>query len=212
MLTPHTYLLDAATVFTDTVFLNAEGNADAVFVIKINGALSTSTYSVLQLINGTQAKNVYWKIEGAVSINNYSVFNGTIVCNNGALGALNTGVVLNGRALTTTGALTTTAITAIMTSGCNGTGVGIFETGNAKSAVSIYPNPFKTSINIILNTASVTNVELKLYNILGERIMSTSLTQQATTIEASNFPSGIYLYQVIANDKIIQSGKLISQR
>jgi hypothetical protein len=62
---------------------------------------------------------VFWKIEGAAGINNYSVFNGTMVVNNGSLGALNTGVVLNGRALTTTGALTCTAITAIMPAGCS---------------------------------------------------------------------------------------------
>lgn len=118
VLTPHTYLLDAATVFTDTLFLDAQGNPNGVFVILINGALSTSTYSTVQLINGAQAKNVFWKIEGAVGLNNYSVFCGTIVCNNGSLGALNTGVVINGRALTTNGALTTTAITAIMPPGC----------------------------------------------------------------------------------------------
>ena len=111
VLTPHTYLLNAATVLTDTVTLNAMGNVNAVFVIKINGALTTSTYSKVKLINGAQAKNVYWKIEGAVSINNYSVFRGTIICNNGALGALNTGVILDGRALTTAGALTTAAMT-----------------------------------------------------------------------------------------------------
>ena len=118
VLTPHTYLLNAATVFTDKLYLDAQGNADAVFVIKINGALSTSTYSKVKLINGTQAKNVFWKIEGAVNINNYSVFRGTIVCNNGALGALNTGVILFGRALTTTGALTTAAMTVTMPPGC----------------------------------------------------------------------------------------------
>ena len=112
VLTPHTYLLNAATVFTNNVYLNALGNADAVFVIKINGALSTSTYSKVILMNGAQSQNVYWKIEGAVNINNYSVFRGTIICNNGALGLLNTGVLLDGRALTTTGALSTAAITA----------------------------------------------------------------------------------------------------
>jgi len=99
VLTPHTYIMKAAAVFTDSLYLNAQGNPNAVFIIKINGALTTSTYSKVLLINGAQAKNVYWKIEGAVSINNYSVFCGTIVCNNGALGAINTGVVLNGRAL-----------------------------------------------------------------------------------------------------------------
>ena len=51
---------------------------------------------------------------------NYSVFKGTIVCNNGAID-LTTGVSLEGRALTTTGALGTTAITAVMPPGCGGT-------------------------------------------------------------------------------------------
>ncbi|MFH0895679.1 MAG: ice-binding family protein [Bacteroidota bacterium] len=111
VLTPHTYLMNAATTFTDTLYLNALGNDDAVFVIKIYGALSTSTYSKVILINGTQSKNVYWLVSGAVSINDYSVFNGTIVCNNGAID-LTTGVTLEGRALTTTGALSTAAIIA----------------------------------------------------------------------------------------------------
>ena len=120
VLTPHSYLMNAATTFTDTVYLNAMGNPNAVFVIKINGALSTSTYSKVLLINGTQTKNVYWKVDGAVSINDYSVFKGTIVCNNGAM-LLATGVAIEGRALTTTGALGTSAITATMPPGCGGT-------------------------------------------------------------------------------------------
>lgn len=117
VLTPHTYIMNGATTFTDTLYLNARDNANAVFIIKIKGALSTSTYSKVILINGAQAKNVFWVIDGAVSINDYSIFNGTIVCNNGAID-LTTGVTLNGRALTTTGALMTTAITATMPPGC----------------------------------------------------------------------------------------------
>ena len=111
VLTPHTYLMNAATSFNGTVFLNAQGNADAVFVIKINGALTTSTFSKVELINGTQAKNVYWKIDGAVNINDNSIFNGTIVANNGAID-LKTGTTLTGRALTTNGAISTSAINA----------------------------------------------------------------------------------------------------
>lgn len=113
VLTPHTYLMNAATTFTDTLYLNAQGNADAVFVIQINGALSTSTMSRVILMNGTQAKNVYWKVDGAVDINDNSVFKGTIVANNAAI-SLKTGTTLDGRALTTTGALTTAAITATL--------------------------------------------------------------------------------------------------
>lgn len=118
VLTPHTYLLDAATTLTGSLYLNAMGNADAVFVIKINGALSTSSHSTVILTNGAQAKNIYWKIEGAVNLSSYSVFKGTIVCNNGAVGALDTGVNLDGRALTTTGALSTSSVTVTIPSPC----------------------------------------------------------------------------------------------
>ena len=111
VLTPHTYLLDAATSFTDSLYLNAEGNSNAVFVIQINGALSTSTFSRVILMNGAQAKNVFWKVNGAVSINNNSVFVGTIIANNGAVN-LTTGDSLYGRAFTTNGALSTAAIVA----------------------------------------------------------------------------------------------------
>jgi hypothetical protein len=110
VLTPHTYVMNATTTFTDTLFLNAEDDSNAVFVIQINGALSTSTHSNVILINEAKAKNVYWLVNGAVSIADTSVFNGTLVCNNGAI-LLNQGVTLNGRVLTTTGALTTEAIT-----------------------------------------------------------------------------------------------------
>ena len=115
-LTPHTYLLNSATSFTGNVYLNAQGNANAVFIIKVNGAFATGTYSKVILKNGAQSKNVFWKIEGAVSIDNYSVFSGSIVCNNGAIN-LNTGDTLYGRALTTSGALSTTAIDAAIASG-----------------------------------------------------------------------------------------------
>ncbi|HMH24728.1 MAG TPA: ice-binding family protein [Puia sp.] len=111
VLTPHTYRMNAAAIFTDTLYLNAEGNPDAIFVIQINGALTTSTWSTVTLINGAQAKNVFWKVEGAVTINDNSTFCGTIVCHNGSI-SLNTGVALAGRSLTTLGLINTTAITA----------------------------------------------------------------------------------------------------
>ncbi|HEX8515519.1 MAG TPA: ice-binding family protein [Bacteroidia bacterium] len=117
VLTPHVYRMSAAATFTDTLYLDAQGDPNAVFVIQINGALSTSTYSKVNLINGAQSKNVFWKVEGAVSINDYSIFRGTIISNNGAI-SLTTGVYLDGRAFTTTGALATAAVTAIMPPGC----------------------------------------------------------------------------------------------
>jgi gliding motility-associated-like protein len=116
VLTPHTYLMLAAVTFTDTVYLDARGQADAVFVINVNGAFSSSVNSRVVLINGAQAKNVYWKVDGVVTIADNSIFNGTLVVA-GAIN-LNTGVLLNGRAITISGALNVQAITAIMPTSC----------------------------------------------------------------------------------------------
>jgi len=213
VLTPHTYLLDAATVFTDTVYLNALGNEDAVFVIKMNGALTTSTYSKVLLINGAQAKNVYWKIEGAVNINNYSIFNGTIVCNNGALGAINTGVVFVGRALTTTGALTTAAISMTIPSDCSSSSIQTPNSETGKDIVTIFPNPFSSFTTLFINDElKIDTYELSIYNVLGKEVLRNLVTKQSTTVNTSKLPTGLYFYKITANDKTIQSGKLISKK
>ena len=213
VLTPHTYIMKAAAVFTDSLYLNAQGNQDAVFVIKIDGALTTSTYSKVLLINGAQAKNVYWKIEGAVSINNYSIFCGTIICNNGALGAINTGVVLNGRALTTTGALTSAAITTTLPVHCLLTAINSINMNQSNQVLTVSPNPFKSFATFSLNDASKNNsYDLNVYNVLGKMIISTQITNLVTTLNTSNLQSGIYFYKVTENGKLVQSGKLISQQ
>jgi gliding motility-associated-like protein len=124
ILTPHTYLLSGAVTFTDTLYLNAEGNVNAVFVINIDGAFSTSTFSRVILINGAQARNVYWNIDGAVNIGDFSIFNGTIIAQ-GAV-ELQTGVVVNGRVLTGVGAVTTYSMTINTTPGCGSPPTNIF--------------------------------------------------------------------------------------
>ena len=110
ILTPHTYLLAAETHLTGDLYLDAQGNPDAVFVIKVEAAFFTTVDSKVILINEAKAENVYWKVAGAVSIEEGSLFEGTII----ATGAveLKSGVELNGSALTKTGDFSTVAITA----------------------------------------------------------------------------------------------------
>ena len=113
VLTPHVYLMSSATTFTDSLYLDAEGNADAIFVIKVTGAFSTSRLSKVILVNGAQAKNIFWKVEGAVAISDSSDFTGTIVCHNGAISLAN-GTNISGRALTTSGALSTASVSVVI--------------------------------------------------------------------------------------------------
>jgi hypothetical protein len=120
VLTPHTYLMNAAASFTGNIILNAEGNSNAVFVIKVKGAFSTSTAARVKLINGTQGANVYWNINGAVTVQTNSIINGTLIVKDAAINFM-TGDSLYGRALTTNGEFTTAATKAINPTGvCSG--------------------------------------------------------------------------------------------
>ncbi len=108
VLTPHVYLLNAGTPINGTIYLDARNVPGAVFVFKINGAMTTSTFAKVKLMNGAEAKNVFFRVDGAVTIDNFSLINGNIICY-GALN-LNTGDTINGRALTVTGAVSTAAV------------------------------------------------------------------------------------------------------
>jgi hypothetical protein len=105
VLTPHTYVMNAAVTFTDTLFLDAMGNTDAVFIIKTYGAFASTPGSQVLLINGTQSKNVYWFCTGAVSITANSNFKGAIIAHD-AIEIL-PGAALDGRAFSTNGAIST---------------------------------------------------------------------------------------------------------
>jgi len=207
VLTPHTYLLNAATVLNGKVILNAQGNADAVFVIKIVGALSTSTFASVELINNAQAKNVFWKVDGAISLNDYASFKGTVIGNNGAVN-LNTGTVIEGRVLSTTGAVATAAITATMTAGCD---PATLATGssNIRKQADFYPNPFSSVLNINTNDMEKGST-LKIYNASGARVLETTLTDKTNTLQ-TKLPVGTYFYQLQGKNGSQQNGKLISK-
>lgn len=119
VLTPHTYLMTGMTTFNSILYLNAQGNADAVFVIKITGPLAVSTNASVVLQNGAQAKNVYWKVDGAVTIASNVIFKGNIV-SGGAI-SIGTLSILEGRALTTSGTISSADINATIPSVCEST-------------------------------------------------------------------------------------------
>lgn len=207
VLTPHTYLMNAATVLNGSVILNAQNNPDAVFVIKINGALSTSTYASVVLQNGAQAKNIFWKVDGAINLNDYSSFKGTVVGNNGAVN-LNTGTVIEGRVLSTSGAVATSGINAQMTAGCAST-LGTVSAHAKDYVAKVYPNPFSSVLHIVLNDAE-TKSDLIIFNAAGSRVLETHLTNKTNILDMS-LPAGIYFYQIKGKTGVQQSGKLISK-
>lgn len=206
VLTPHTYLLNAATVLNGNIILNAQNNADAVFVIKIVGALSTTTFASVILQNGAQAKNVFWKIDGAININDFSNFKGTLIGNNGAV-ILNNGVQIEGRVLSTSGAVSTMAINAQMTPGCV-----ILSTATAtakKDAVRFYPNPFSSVLSVVMDDIKG-DATLVLFNAAGTKVFEKNLSGKNSSLPMKLTP-GVYFYSVTGKNGYQQSGKLIAK-
>jgi hypothetical protein len=207
VLTPHTYRLNAATTLTDTLYLNARDNVNAVFVIQVNGSFETSTNARVVLQNGTQAKNVFWKIEGATDINGFADFSGTIVANNGAIN-IQAGTTLDGRALTTDGAVGTSAFFVDIPSSCGLVNVDPFDGLAVNAAVKFFPNPWSQTLNVrISDPASVAGSELRVYDSRGAMVLHRTLAVADTQVE-TNLPSGIYFYKFVSGNGTAQSGLL----
>jgi hypothetical protein len=102
-LKPFVYCMGAASILIGNLTLDGEGNPDAVFIFKIDGAFSTSVHSNIILINSASLCNVYWQVNGKIDMGDSTVFYGTII----ATGAINIleGSSLMGRGFSTAGAI-----------------------------------------------------------------------------------------------------------
>lgn len=69
----------SAFALTGTLTLDAEGDPDAIFVFQVDAALNTAAASHIVLINGAQASNVFWQVNGAAGLGASSTFVGTIM-------------------------------------------------------------------------------------------------------------------------------------
>jgi ice-binding like protein/Big-like domain-containing protein len=86
------------------VTLDAQGNANAVFIFQVGSTLTTIGSTKVILAGGAQAKNVFWQVASSATLGTNSVFEGTILSLQSI--TLDTGATLTGRALARNGAVT----------------------------------------------------------------------------------------------------------
>lgn len=87
-LTPGVYCAGAAIGITGTLTLNFEGDPNAFFLFRIDGALTTAAASAVHVTNTgagkeTCAPNTFWALNGAAGFGADTDFTGTILANGG---------------------------------------------------------------------------------------------------------------------------------
>jgi hypothetical protein len=103
--TPGLYKTSSTVMLSaGNVTLDAQGNANAVFIFQVGSTLTTIGSTQVVLAGGAQAKNVFWQVSSAATLGTNSIFQGTIMSLQSI--TLDTGATLVGRALARNGAVT----------------------------------------------------------------------------------------------------------
>ncbi|RPH64917.1 MAG: DUF3494 domain-containing protein [Acidobacteria bacterium] len=92
--------------------LDAQGDANAVFIFQMASTLTTTSGRKVILSGGAKSTNVYWQVGSSATLGTTSVFKGTIMADQSI--TLNTGANLNGRALARIGAVTLAGNAVVM--------------------------------------------------------------------------------------------------
>jgi hypothetical protein len=105
ILTPGLYRSTSSlAISSGNLTLDAQGNADAVFIFQMGSTLTTLSGLQVLLRGGANADNIFWQVGSSATLGTGSVFQGNILASESI--TLTTGAILYGRALASDGAVT----------------------------------------------------------------------------------------------------------
>jgi len=104
-LTPGLYKSTSSlAISTGNLTLDAQGDANAVFIFQMASTLTTGSGIHVILSGGANPANIFWQVGSSATLGTTSVFEGSILALTSI--TLTTGATLNGRALAENGAVT----------------------------------------------------------------------------------------------------------
>ncbi|MFA5933828.1 MAG: ice-binding family protein [Candidatus Paceibacterota bacterium] len=195
---------------TGTLTLDGGGDPNAVFIFKSGSTLTTASSSVVNLINGTQACNVFWQVGSSATLGTGSNFKGNILAMDSITddgGSTITGRLLARNALVTLNNTTVTRTPCAATSqGSQSGSINVVKTvvndGGGTSTVASFP--------LFVNGVSVTSGTTNLFSAPGRYIISeTSNAQYIQTFSGDcdatgglNLNPGFATFCIITNNDI----------
>lgn len=204
------YKFNTSAQLTGTLVLDGQNNPNAVFVFQMGSTLTTAAASVVSLINGASADNVFWQVGSSATIGTTTDMQGTIIAQ--ASITMNTGATLTGRTLAQTGAVTLdtnditvpTVVPPPLGSGTTFTAkvapVGLYEfalgandtaaAANAVAKINAIMSNLVTASSVA-NVITITSVEPG--NMSNAIVISSSNNTRATVVTMAGGSDGILL-------------------
>ncbi|GEO07078.1 hypothetical protein AAE02nite_47420 [Adhaeribacter aerolatus] len=102
-LKPGVYKFNGNAALTGTLSLDNDGNPDAIFIFQVDGNLLASNSATIDLLELAKPRigNIFWQVNGSVTIGAGSFFRGTIMANQTI--NMETGATIQGRLLSRSG-------------------------------------------------------------------------------------------------------------
>ena len=117
------------------------------------------------------------------------------------------------------GGFTTYTVTVTDANGCTDVATINMVTVSADfistmTSLDIFPNPAQTTANILVNFEQAADVQVELVNIVGQVVTSTrqeSVTNGEFTFNVENYPAGVYLVRINANNESVTRRLIITK-
>ena len=89
---------------------------------------------------------------------------------------------------------------------------GIVELKDNSTSIAVYPNPAQNYMIVRLASKENHGYSIEMYNYLNQKIKSQYLHRGENIISLKNIPSGLYMYRVLSESKVLKADKMVIQK